>query len=60
MEGRFCYNLGMAIVSHEVSEPPGESWLATSILHAVSFSVVTWTVEVSTYPDVAVGFLANI
>ena len=52
MEGGFCYNLGQAIASHEVDEPPGEFWLATSITDAVSFPVVTWGVEVPTYPDV--------
>ena len=58
MEGGFCYNLGQAILSHEVDEPTSELWLATSTLHAVLFPVVTWEVEVPTYPDVAVGFVA--
>ena len=59
MEGGFSYNLGQDIISYEVDEPqPGEFWLAISILHAVPFPVVAWEVEVPTYPDVAVGFVA--
>ena len=54
MEGRFCYNLGQAIVSHKANEALGEFSLATSTLHAVPFSGVTWEVEVSTCPDVTV------
>ena len=57
VEGGFCYNLGQTIVIHEVDEPPGEFWLATSTLHAVPFPVVTWDVEFPIYPDVTVGFV---
>ena len=54
------YNLGQAIASHDVNEPPGEFWLAASTLHAVPILVVMWQVEFPTYPDVAVGFVVNL
>ena len=60
MEGGFCYNLGQAIVSHEVDKPPSKIWLGTSTLHAISLPVETWEVEVATYLDMAVGFVANL
>ena len=59
MEGGFRYNLDQAIVSHEVDEPVGEFWLGTYTLHAVSFPIVSWKVEVPTYPDVVFGFVPN-
>ena len=60
MGGRFSYTLGQAIVSHEVDEPPDEFWLATSTLHAVPFSVISWEVEDPKYPYVVIGFVANL
>ena len=52
-------NLKLTIVSHEV-DLLGDFWLATSTLHVVPFPVVSWEVEVHTYPDVAIGFAANL
>ena len=46
--------------SHEVDEPPGEFWVATSTPFAVYLPVVSWEVEVPTYPDVAVAFEARL
>ena len=57
MEGRFCNNLqlGQVIVSRKVDKPPDVFWLATSTL-AVSFPLVSWEVEVPTYPDLAIFY----
>ena len=60
VEDVFCYNWDQAIISHEVDEPPGKLWLATATLDAVPLPVVTWEVAVLTYPDVDVGFVANL
>ena len=59
MVGWFFDSLGKAIVSYNIKESAGEFRLVTSGLHTVVRPVISREVEVTSYPDMARGSIAD-